>query len=89
MILQDDPKRRTVADENYCPSAEDIRKACLAIQATWSEAERLRRSGEWWWAEGERESRALPNRSGDDSRDKCGESHPASADDCPLTSVGR
>ena len=27
----------------YCPSREEIRQACEAIQATWSEEERIRR----------------------------------------------
>jgi hypothetical protein len=29
----------------YCPTTEEIRQACRAIQSTWSEAERARRMG--------------------------------------------
>lgn len=29
----------------YVPTPEDIRRECLAIQATWGDAERLRRAG--------------------------------------------
>jgi hypothetical protein len=30
-------------EPEYMPTPEEIRQACLAIQATWSEAERARR----------------------------------------------
>ena len=32
---------------NYLPTLEQIREACLQIQATWSQGERMRRAGGW------------------------------------------
>ncbi len=42
--------RLEMTEDFYCPTAEEIRAACRAIQATWSEAERRRRRG-WSWDE--------------------------------------
>ncbi len=43
-----DPCRHKLIEDYYCPTAEEIRAACRAIQATWSEAERRRRMGYRW-----------------------------------------
>ena len=64
MILQNRSASRSDTEKAYCPSAEEIRAACQAIQATWSETERARRRTHNPWDEHQRASwrRALQRR---------------------------
>ena len=44
--------------KHYCPSSEEIQRACRVIQAGWSEAERARRMGRGLLATGRTSTRS-------------------------------